>query len=125
MLACFLETEFVMNNKPSLRYATFKVRKFKWLFYKINTCLPKTTTCIGLLAEQIFLVNGYCNSFPMSFPKAPASCCKIILNYVLQYCTSILLSSKSVSQILNSYFKLEILIFLFFDEEPFLVYMFN
>ena len=28
-----------------------------WLFYKINTCLLKTTTCIGLQAEQIFSVN--------------------------------------------------------------------
>ena len=38
-------------------YATFKMRKNEWLFYKINTCLQKTTTCIGLPAEQIFLVN--------------------------------------------------------------------
>ena len=38
-------------------YATFKVRKFESLFYKINTCLQKTTTCIGLQAEQIFPVN--------------------------------------------------------------------
>ena len=38
-------------------YATFKVRKFEWLFYKINTCLQKTTTCIRLWVEQIFLVN--------------------------------------------------------------------
>ena len=33
----------------------FKVRKFEWLFYKISTCLQKA--CIGLRAEQIFLVN--------------------------------------------------------------------
>ena len=39
--------------------ATFKVRKFESLFYKINTCLQKTTTCIGLQAEQIFSVNRY------------------------------------------------------------------
>ena len=38
-------------------YATFKVRKFESLFYKINTCLQKTTTYIGLQAEQIFPVN--------------------------------------------------------------------
>ena len=43
-------------SKRALRYyATFKVRKFEWLFYKISTCLQKT--CIGLRAEQIFLVN--------------------------------------------------------------------
>ena len=38
-------------------YATFKVRKFESLFYKINTFLQKTTTCIGLQVEQIFPVN--------------------------------------------------------------------
>ena len=38
-------------------YAILKVRKFESLFYKINTCLQKTTTCIGLRAEQIFSVN--------------------------------------------------------------------
>ena len=38
-------------------YATFKVRKFESLLYKINPCLQKTTTCIGLQAEQIFPVN--------------------------------------------------------------------
>ena len=36
-------------------YATFKVRKLESLFYKPNTCLQKTTTCIGLQVEQIFL----------------------------------------------------------------------
>ena len=29
-------------------YATSKVKKFGSLFYKINTCLQKSTTCIGL-----------------------------------------------------------------------------
>ena len=38
-------------------YATFKVRKFESLFYKTDTCFQKTTTCIGLQAEQIFSVN--------------------------------------------------------------------
>ena len=38
-------------------YATFEVRKFESLFYKINTSLQKTTTCIGLQAEQIFSAN--------------------------------------------------------------------
>ena len=54
---------FVMKRKHLkvlhfLRYyATFKVRKFESLFDKINTCLQKTTTCIGLQADQIFSVN--------------------------------------------------------------------
>ena len=38
-------------------YATFKVRKFESLFYKINTFLQKSTTCIGLQTEQILSVN--------------------------------------------------------------------
>ena len=38
-------------------YATFKVRKFESLFYKINTFLQKITTCIGLQTEQILYVN--------------------------------------------------------------------
>ena len=37
-------------------YATFKVRKFESLFYRINTCLQKITTCIEMRAEQIFSV---------------------------------------------------------------------
>ena len=37
-------------------YATFKARKFGSLFYKINACFQKTTTCIGLQAEQKFSV---------------------------------------------------------------------
>ena len=35
-------------------YATFKVRKFESLFYKINTSLQKAT---GLQADQIFSLN--------------------------------------------------------------------
>ena len=40
-----------------LRYANFQVKKFESLFYKINTRLQKTTSCIGLQAEQMFYVN--------------------------------------------------------------------
>ena len=51
-----------VHNKPERKknelryYANFKERKFE-SFYKIKTCLQKTTTCIGLWAEQIFSVN--------------------------------------------------------------------
>ena len=38
-------------------YATIKMRKFESLFYKINKFLQKTTTYIGLQAEQILSVN--------------------------------------------------------------------
>ena len=37
-------------------YATFKVRKFESLFYKINIFLQKIITCIGLQTEQILYV---------------------------------------------------------------------
>ena len=34
-------------------YATFKVRKFESFLYKINTCLQKTTTCIGYPISEV------------------------------------------------------------------------
>ena len=46
-----------LNVKSLIYYATFKVRKIDSFFYKINTCLQKAITCIGLQAEQIFSVN--------------------------------------------------------------------
>ena len=50
--------KILVKTKTKLRYyATFKVRKFESLFYKINTCLQKIATCIVLQAEQIFSVN--------------------------------------------------------------------
>ena len=36
-------------------YATFIVEKFYLLFYKVNTCLQKTATSIGLQAKQYSL----------------------------------------------------------------------
>ena len=55
-------TKFLLNIsilwKVTARFrgyhATFKVRKFESLLYRINTCLQKATTCIGMRAEQIF-----------------------------------------------------------------------
>ena len=48
----------ILDHLERLRfYATFKVRKFESSFYKLNTFLQKTTTYIGLQAEQIFSVN--------------------------------------------------------------------
>ena len=58
MTSGFVYCNFQFNTNLILRfYATFKVRKVESLFYKTNTCLQKTTTCIGLRAEQIFSVN--------------------------------------------------------------------
>ena len=39
------------------QYTVFKVRKLESLFYKINSCLQKTTTCIRLQTEQILSLN--------------------------------------------------------------------
>ena len=83
--------KWVIRKVEDLRYyATFKVRKFESLLYKIDTCLQNTTTCLRLWAEQIFSVNiyyiyffnfgrGFCDSFFMMFPEAPASWDKEIL----------------------------------------------
>ena len=47
-----------VEKTESLRYyATFKVRKFELLFFKVNAYLQKTITCIRFQAEQIFSVN--------------------------------------------------------------------
>ena len=58
--------------KFSLRYyAIFKVKKFESLICKINTCLQKTAT--------INFGRGFCGSFSMLFPEAPATCDKKVL----------------------------------------------
>ena len=49
--------------------------------------------------------RGFCGSFSMSFPKAPGSSCKKILDQFLLHCTFILMSSKSASQIFKILFK--------------------
>ena len=97
-------------------YATLKVRKFELLLCKINTFLQKTTTCIGLQVEQIFAVNReytyfsilgvvFAVPFLCIFPKALASCSKKKLKMFLLHCTSICMSSKSMSQIFKILFQ--------------------
>ena len=117
-------------------YATFKVRKFDSLLYKINTFLQKTTTCTRLRTEQIFSVNiwytyfsilgvAFTVSFLCYFQKLQLLvvkkfwtniCCCIVLLY--------LWAQKVCLKFLKSYFKLEILIFLSFVMSLF-VDMFN
>ena len=56
-------------------YATFKVRKFESLFYKMNTFLQKTTTCIGLIdCKCIIYIFFSILGVALLFPKAPVSC---------------------------------------------------
>ena len=45
------------------------------------------------------LGRGFCGSFPMLFPKAPASCCKDYYKLILLHFTSLFVSSKSMSEI--------------------------
>ena len=49
--------------------------------------------------------RGFCGSFSMLFPKAPASCGKKVLKSFLLHCTSICMSSKSVSHIFKLLFQ--------------------
>ena len=69
-------------------YAAFKVRKFKLLFYKINTFLQKKALVrwiagrANILCKYIIYIffsnfgSGFCGSFPMGFAKAPDLCGK-------------------------------------------------
>ena len=54
---CQKKLYYMFDSVLYTSYATFEVRKFESLFYKINIYLQKTTTCIGLQAEQISSVN--------------------------------------------------------------------
>ena len=68
--------------------------------------------------------RGFCGFFSMLFPKAPASCCKKVLNQFLLHFTFISMSSKSVCQIFKILFQTgDINIFVFHG--VFLVDMFN
>ena len=48
--------------------------------------------------------RGCYGSFPMLFPKAPASCCKNILNQFFLHCISVFMSSKIMYQIFKILF---------------------
>ena len=63
----------------------------------------------NILSKYIIYVffnfaGGFYDSFLMLLPKAPASCCKKILNSFLLHSTSIFMSSKSMSQIFKILF---------------------
>ena len=104
-------------------YATFKVREFESLFYKINTFLQKTITCIRLRAKQIFLVNAkytYFSILCLAF-AAPFLCyfqrLLVVKKNWCNFCYIVLLylsAQKEYLRFLKLYFKLEILIFLSF-----------
>ena len=122
---------FIANVFVHLRYyATFKVRKIESLFYKINTCLQKTTTCIGLQVEQIFSVNtkyifyfnfgpGFCGSFSVFFHKLQL----LVINFFFNWIVLLFVWVKKVLQISKILFQTgDINIFILVS---FLVDMFN
>ena len=117
---------FSYNPYSYLRYyATFKVKKFESLFYKINKCLQKATTCTGLRAEQIFSVNiwyTYFSILGVAF-TIPFLCyfqkfqLLVVKKFWTNFCCIVLLylwAQKVCLRFLKSNFKLEILIFLSF-----------
>ena len=132
----FVLTFWLCRKKLSLRcYATFKMRKLESLFYKINNFLQKTTTCIGLQAEQIFSIkiwytyfsnfgHGFCVPFPYYSQNLQPPVVKKIWNSLCSIVLLFVWAQKLCLRFLKSYFKLEVLIFLSFVV-PFLVDMFN
>ena len=99
--------------------------RFEPLFYKINTCLKKTTFCIELQAEQIFSVNiwyTYFSILGMAFVVPFLSYFQKLQHLVVKkiwtnFCCIVLLylwAQKACLRFLKPYFKLEILIFLSF-----------
>ena len=121
-----------------LKYsATFRVRKFESLFHEINRCLQKTTTYIGLLAEQNilckYLIHIFFQFWAWLFLAVPFLCyfqklqLLLIKKFWKIFCCTFLLfvwAQKACLRFLKSYFRLEILIFLSF-EVSFLVDTFN
>ena len=84
------------------------MRKCESLLYKINTCLEKTTTCIGLRTgnilnkyiKYIFPILGVAFKVPILcyFQKLQLLVVKKNLNQLLLHSTSTFMSSKSLSQ---------------------------
>ena len=126
-ISIFLLFQNMFSYDPyKLRYyATFKVRKFESLFYKINKCLQKATTCTGLRAEQIFSVNIWYTYFSILgvaftipflryFQKFQLL---VVKKFWINFCSIVLLylwAQKLRLKFLKSNFRLEILIFLSF-----------
>ena len=120
------EKNTTVRYKAYLRYyAFFKVRKFESWLYKINTCLQKTTTCIGLRAEQMLYVNiWYTNSSILGVAFTVPFLCYFqklqlldVKRFWTNFCWIVLLylwAQKVCLTFLKSFFKLEILVFLSF-----------
>ena len=83
------------------------------LFYKINTCLQKTTTCIGLRPEHIFSVNFqyiYFFNSGLGFYRSFLCYLQLLIikrfwNSFFLHCTSIGMTSNSMTQIFKILFQ--------------------
>ena len=123
---CNIEGAIVLHNKTNMYLETvlrhYMLIKFESLFYKNNTCLEKTTTCIGLQEEQIFSVYIQCTYFSIlgvAF-TIPFLCYiqklqpRVVKKFWTNFCCIVLLylwAQKVCLRFLKSYFKLEMLIF--------------
>ena len=112
-------------------YVTFRVRKFKSFFYKINTCLQNyhlywIAGRANILSKYIIYIffnfgRGFCLRF-LSYVFSKRSSFLLEKNFGLIFAALFLYiyevkKSQIVSnclKFLKSYFKLEILIYLFF-----------
>ena len=115
-------------------YATFKVRKFELLLYKINTCFQKNYHLHWIAGRVNILSKDIINIFQFW------TWLLRFLSYIISKSYSFLLQKhseqifatlyfyiyelKKCLKFLKSYFKLEIIIFLSFPVS-FLVHMFN
>ena len=95
---CYLQSQNLSSNVN--RCST------KHIFAK-NYHLPWVGSRANILSKYIIYIffnfgHYFCGFFPLLFPKALASFCKKILHKFLQHCTSIFVSSKSVSHIFET-----------------------
>ena len=105
-------------------YAIFKVRKFESLFYKLNTSLQKSTTCIriadraNILSKYIYVFSilgvAFAVLFLCYFQKLQLL---LVKNFWTNFLCIVLLfvwAQNMCLRFLKYYFKLEVLIFLSF-----------
>ena len=95
-----------MNYETSLVLCYFQSRYMFTKNYHLHWIVGRANILSKYIIYNFFnFGRGFCGSFSMSFPKAPGSSCKKILDQFLLQCTSILMSSKSASQIFKILFK--------------------
>ena len=121
-----------LDKKAKFEVLCYLQNEKTWV---VENFLQKTTTCIGLQAEQIFSIkiwytyfsnfgHGFCVPFPYYSQNLQPLVVKKIWNSLCCIVLLFVWAQKLCLRFLKSYFKLEVLIFLSFVV-PFLVDMFN